>query len=137
MFRFCENRKNSLGGGSLLDLGIYTIQFCQLVFQKEPISIKATGLLNDDGIDMDVEAELNYGNNKVGKIKTSFLEHLTNSAKIIGTKGTMTVSSSFKFLKRLNFGIQAHSFSFRFQHFGHQPQSLTMMVRKKHSQNQP
>lgn len=75
-----------------MDLGIYTIQFCQLVFQKEPISIKAIGSLNDDGIDMEMEAELNYGNNKVGKIKTSFLEHITNSAKIIGTKGTMTVS---------------------------------------------
>lgn len=81
-----------MGGGSLLDLGIYTIQFCQLVFQKEPISIKATGTLNDDGIDMEMEAELDYGNNQVGKIKTSFLEHITNSAKIVGTKGIMTVS---------------------------------------------
>lgn len=75
-----------------MDLGIYTIQFCQLIFQCEPISIEATGELNDDGVDMEAEAELNYGNNKVGKIKSSFLEHLTNSATVVGTKGTMTVS---------------------------------------------
>lgn len=75
-----------------MDLGIYTIQFCQLVFGREPISIKATGKLNDDGVDMEAEALLDYGNNQVGKIKSSFLEHLTNSATIIGSKGTMTVS---------------------------------------------
>lgn len=85
------NRKKALGGGTILDLGVYTIQFCQWIFQKEPISIKATGVLNDDGVDMDVVAELHYGNNKVAKMRTSFLENLSNTAKIVGTKGTMTV----------------------------------------------
>lgn len=77
----------------MLDLGIYTIQFCQLIFNSEPISITATGHLNDDGVDMEAEAQLNYGDNKMGKIKSSFLTHLTNSATISGTKGSMTVSS--------------------------------------------
>lgn len=80
-----------MGGGTVLDLGVYTIQFCQWIFQKEPVSIKATGTVNDDGVDMDVVAELHYGNNKVAKMRTSFLENLSNTAKIVGTKGTMTV----------------------------------------------
>lgn len=112
-----------MGGGSLLDLGIYTIQFCQLIFQKEPISIKATGLLNDDGVDMEMEAELNYGDNKVGKIKTSFLKHITNCAKVIGTKGSMAVSKRINFLSNLKFASFTQ-FCFvslaRFQHFGRQ-----------------
>lgn len=76
----------------MLDLGIYCIQFFQFVFKKEPKSIKAEGLLNDDGVDLVATAEINYGDNKVGKMKTSIIETLSNTAKINGTKGTMTVS---------------------------------------------
>lgn len=80
-----------MGGGTVLDLAVYTIQFCQWVFQNEPVAIKATGIVNDDGVDMDVEAELSYGNGKVANMRTSFLENLDNTAQIVGTKGTMTV----------------------------------------------
>ena len=80
----------------MLDQGVYTIQFCQLIFQKEPQSIKATGNLNAEGIDMEMQAELNYGNNKVVKMKTSFTKDLTMTAKITGTNGTMTVSDGKK-----------------------------------------
>lgn len=38
-------------------------------------------------------AELNYGENKVGKIKTSGLKTQNNTAKIVGTKGTMKVNN--------------------------------------------
>lgn len=80
-----------MGGGTILDLGVYTIQFCQWVFQNAPISIEATGVVNDDGVDMEVVAELNYGNNRVAKMRTSFLENLDNTARIVGTLGQMTV----------------------------------------------
>lgn len=85
------NRKKALGGRTILDLGVYTIQFCQWVFRNEPLSIRATGIVNYDGVDMDVEAEFNYGNSKTAKMRTSFLENLDNAARIVGTKGTMTV----------------------------------------------
>lgn len=75
-----------------MDLGIYTIQLCQWVFQQEPQSIKATGKLNEDGVDVEMIAELQYGDNKLGKIKTSALENLSNTAKIVGTKAQITVN---------------------------------------------
>lgn len=76
-----------------MDLGVYAIQFCQWVFQQVPKTIIATGTLNDEGVDDEVSAEINYGDNKVGKIKTSALNTLSNTAKIIGTKGQITVKS--------------------------------------------
>lgn len=85
------DRRRDLGGGSLLDLGIYAIIYCQFVFQQEPKSITATGTLNADGVDLEMSGELNYGNNKVGKIKSSVVKTLNNTAKIIGTKGQITV----------------------------------------------
>lgn len=80
-----------MGGGTILDLGVYTIQFGQFIFKDAPISIKASGLLNDDGVDIEVTAELKYPGNKVANMKTSFLETIDNDTKIIGTKGTMKV----------------------------------------------
>lgn len=80
-----------MGGGSLLDLGIYTIIYCQFVFKQEPLAIKATGTLNENGVDLEMCGELIYGDNKVGKIKSSVTTTLSNTAKIIGTKGEITV----------------------------------------------
>lgn len=78
-----------------MDLGVYTIQVCQWAFQCEPISIKATGILNEEGVDSEMSAELTYDDNKVGKIKTSGLHTQDNTARIVGTKGTMTVNNEF------------------------------------------
>lgn len=94
-----------MGGGTILDLGIYTIQLCQWVFQQEPQSIKATGKLNEDGVDVEMTAEINYGGNKVAKIKTSALDNLSNVAKIIGKTGEITVNSK-QFLNTQLFHVQ-------------------------------
>lgn len=85
------HRKKSLGGGSILDMGVYTIQFCQWVFEEVPKSIKANGKLNEEGIDLEFSAEFRYGANKIGKVKTSILEKLSNTAEIVGTKGRIVV----------------------------------------------
>lgn len=86
-------RKKSLGGGTVLNLGIYAIQFSQWIFQQEPKSIKATGKLNDDGVDVEFSAEINYGGNRIGKMNVSVLNDLHNTATIVGSKGTLTVPS--------------------------------------------
>lgn len=48
-------------------------------------------MLNDNGVDVEMCAELIYSSNRVAKIKTSVLKELSNAAKIIGTNGEMTV----------------------------------------------
>lgn len=94
-----------MGGGTILDLGVYAIQFCQFIFEEEPLSIQATGVLNDDDVDVEVTAEFKYSNNGVARIKTSFLEQLSNEAKIVGSNGTtMTVCLYFSF--RFKFPFQ-------------------------------
>lgn len=82
--------KKNQGGGTILDLGVYTVQLAQWAFGEPPKSIKATGTLNDDGCDMEMQAELQYSTG-VAKIRTSALEKLDNRAVIRGSKGTITV----------------------------------------------
>lgn len=82
-----------MGGGTIIDMGLYTIQLCQWVFQEEPVSIEATGVVNDDGVDLEVSAKLMYSGSKVGRIETSALVTTSCTAKILGTKGEITVNS--------------------------------------------
>lgn len=86
------NSKKSLGGGTILDLGVYTIQISQMVFGAEPVTIKARGQLNDDGVDVETEVEMLYPCGGVAKFKTSALQVLKNHAVIRGAAGSMTVS---------------------------------------------
>lgn len=79
-----------------MDLGVYTIIYCQFVFQQEPLSVIATGALNKDGVDLEMCGEIRYADNKIGKIKSSVVKTLSNTAKIIGTKGQITVNYTRK-----------------------------------------
>lgn len=93
LFKNC--RKKELGGGTVLDLGVYVIQLSQWVFQQAPKSIKATGTRNANGVDADMQAEIRYGADEVAHISTSALKKLSNTAIIRGTKGEITVSDNF------------------------------------------
>lgn len=92
-FFFSFTSKNDLGGGTVLNLGVYVIQICQWAFREAPKSITAIGKLNEEGIDIEMSAEITYGDNKVGIIKTSATNTLKNSATIVGTKGQITLPS--------------------------------------------
>lgn len=84
-------RKQNMGGGTILDLGIYTIQVSQWAFQEPPQQIIAKGTLNDEGVDIDVETELIYSGKRKSKMHISALQELRNTAVIKGSKGQITV----------------------------------------------
>lgn len=73
----------------------YCIQVCQWTFGGEPKSITATATLNDEGVDVDTSIELNYGNNKIGKIRINLVHFEGMTAKIVGTKGQIEVNQCF------------------------------------------
>lgn len=88
-------RKKELGGGNVLDMGVYAIQAALFAFRQYPKSIKATGVLNDDdGVDTSFQAELTFPNGgkahlKCGATMDGFDD--INDFVIIGTKNTITV----------------------------------------------
>ncbi|XP_011865832.1 PREDICTED: trans-1,2-dihydrobenzene-1,2-diol dehydrogenase-like [Vollenhovia emeryi] len=85
-----------LGGGTILDLGVYCLQFANMVYGNEmPESIKAAGFLNEHGVDMSVSATLTYKGNRTATIMTHALAKLPNEAYICGTKGTIKVPDNF------------------------------------------
>lgn len=84
--------KKELGGGTILDLGVYAIHLSQWVHRTDPVSITAKGTLNEDGVDVETDVELKYRSTGVTRFKTSALRELRNEAIIRGTKGTISVS---------------------------------------------
>lgn len=89
------SRTKERGDGSVLALGIYNIQLVQWILQLTPQSINATGTLNVNGVDSDMQAEITYANDVIARISASSVAKLSNTAVIRGTKGEITVNICF------------------------------------------
>lgn len=86
----CVNKE--LGGGGILDVGVYATQFVQYVYRGlKPIKFVGAGHLNEQGTDDTAGAIIIYPNNKVGIISCSTKAQLPNEAIVVGTKGTITI----------------------------------------------
>ncbi len=84
--------KKELGGGTILDIGVYTINIVEQVFDGEvPEKITSIGHLNESGVDLDVSAALKFKNGRTATISTHSQVQLPNEAHIAGTKGIIKV----------------------------------------------
>lgn len=81
-----------LGGGSLLDLGIYPVFLATLLLGK-PDSVKAVAVVSDEGIDEACSVLLNYPNNQYAALESSLLKQVNAIAEIEGEKGQITILS--------------------------------------------
>jgi predicted dehydrogenase len=79
-----------LGGGGLLDLGIYPLQLCTLLLG--PVErVAAEGVLGDTGVDEQVAAVLRHANGTLGVIKAALRVAMTCTARISGTDGVIEI----------------------------------------------
>ncbi|XP_054273142.1 trans-1,2-dihydrobenzene-1,2-diol dehydrogenase-like isoform X1 [Macrosteles quadrilineatus] len=98
--------KKELGGGTVLDLGIYTLQMAMLVFGGQPSSVVAAGHLNTEGVDVDSVTVLTYPAGGTAVCSTHSKVQLPNTAHIVGTKGTITIHSPFWSATKIMFSPQ-------------------------------
>jgi len=82
----------SLGGGSLLDLGIYPVFLAHLLLGK-PTSIKAFARLSDKQIDEACAAVLSYGNHAYALIESSLITQTALTATIQGETGRIHIGT--------------------------------------------
>jgi predicted dehydrogenase len=76
----------ALGGGSLLDLGIYPVQLCSLVFGT-PDRVAAVGHLGATGVDERVAAVLHHEAGDLGVVQAAITAPLSCEARISGSDG--------------------------------------------------
>ena len=75
-----------LGGGALLDLGIYPIQLCSLVLGP-PDRVVAEGAVGETGVDEQVAAVLHHAGGTLGVVKAAIRVSMACAARISGSDG--------------------------------------------------
>ncbi|WP_020097007.1 Gfo/Idh/MocA family protein [Microbacterium sp. 11MF] len=84
----------ALGGGALLDLGIYPVSFAWDVLGA-PAEILATAQLGETGADTDVAISVRHAAGGVSSLLTSMRGAGANAAQIVGTKGRIEIDGVF------------------------------------------
>jgi predicted dehydrogenase len=75
-----------LGGGALLDLGIYPVQLCSLVLGP-PDRVAADGVVGETGVDEQVAAVLHHAGGALGVVKAAVRVSMACAARISGSDG--------------------------------------------------
>ena len=83
-----------LGGGALLDLGIYPVSFSHLILGA-PQSITASAAFTDKGVDAQTSAIFTYANGAHAVLNTTLLSQTPNRAVVAGTNGWLEIDRTF------------------------------------------
>jgi predicted dehydrogenase len=86
--------ERELGGGALLDLGIYPISLAHRLFGK-PAAITAMARLNDEKVDATTSMIFEYEGGKQATMSTSFLGAGPVTASIVGSLARIDIDGSF------------------------------------------
>lgn len=81
----------ALGGGALLDAGIYPVSFASMIFGPNPKRLWTTAHIGETGVDEHFSILLDYGEGKTASLHGGVRLHLPNDAFIHGTKGYIHV----------------------------------------------
>ncbi|MEM6804465.1 MAG: Gfo/Idh/MocA family oxidoreductase [Bacteroidota bacterium] len=76
----------ALGGGALLDIGIYPLLLAQSILGV-PDRISATAILGETKVDEDINIALTYGNKKIAHLQATLRSITPLDTHIYGTKG--------------------------------------------------
>ena len=84
----------ALGGGALLDLGVYVVSFAQMLLGT-PERVVAAGSLFPSGADAEAALLLDHGDGRSATLTTSLRQALPGSARVFGTTGWIDVLPRF------------------------------------------
>ena len=119
--------KKSLGGGSLLDIGIYPI-FAALSTLGKPIDVEAKAVFFDNGADASCDIIFNYYNSVKAFLRSTLLEQTPTEAIFYCEKGIIKINSRFHAPTTVtitsggketthDFGYQTIGYNFEIEHF--------------------
>ena len=89
-----DNRlmNKSLGGGALMDIGIYPLSLATIIF-GEPATIKSVSKLTETGVDAYANILLQYAGGQTAHVLSTISFTTALEAEIIGTKGRIKIES--------------------------------------------
>jgi predicted dehydrogenase len=84
-----------LGGGSLLDVGVYVISFASMVFAKEPVETVGLSHIGEWGSDEQGVAILKYDKGEIADLSFALRTEAVNEAYVYGTEGYIKIDDVF------------------------------------------
>ncbi|CAN5373912.1 Gfo/Idh/MocA family oxidoreductase [soil metagenome] len=98
-----QNRlwNKKLGGGSLLDVGVYNI-FLATVLLGKPENLKCVARISDTGIDEYVNLVMTYSNGATAQLLSSIVFNTNTDAHIFGEKGRIIIKDPWSKATDLN-----------------------------------
>jgi D-xylose 1-dehydrogenase (NADP+, D-xylono-1,5-lactone-forming) len=86
----------ALGGGSLMDVGCYPLNYCRMVYGGPPRSALARVVVPEGAeVELGVAAILDFGDDRLGMIDCSFQWPPQQRVEIVGQKGRIVVETPF------------------------------------------
>jgi len=83
-----------LGGGALLDLGVYVVSFAQMMLGT-PDTVQVVGSRFPTGVDAEASLLLGYRDGRSASLVTSLRNGLPGAARVFGTEGWIDVLPRF------------------------------------------
>jgi dihydrodiol dehydrogenase / D-xylose 1-dehydrogenase (NADP) len=84
-----------LGGGSLLDVGVYVISFASMIFQKAPERVVGFAHIGEIGSDEQGAALLKYDKGEIADLSFALRTKAVSDAYIFGTEGYIKIDEVF------------------------------------------
>ena len=98
-----ENRffNPDLGGGSLLDIGIYPISLASFIYEKQPVNIQSRVHLGNTGVDELAAMIFDYGNGRLAILSSAITLQTRGETVIIGTEGQIQIPGPWHQLREV------------------------------------
>jgi predicted dehydrogenase len=87
-----ENRlfNLALGGGALLDVGIYPISLVAMLLGTNPVKVEGIAHIGETGVDEQFVSLLQFDGGAIAAVSAAIRTDTTNGARIFGTLGNIT-----------------------------------------------
>lgn len=84
----------ALGGGALLDLGVYDVSFASFV-SGPPRTVRASARFGETGVDKSVAALFDYADGRIATFTATSDARGVNTAVVVGTKARLEIDAPF------------------------------------------
>ena len=85
-----------LGGGALLDVGVYVVNLASMIFGGTPNRITGMAHIGETGVDEQSAMILGYKNGELAVLHTAIRTNTHHEARIIGTKGSIVIPNFWR-----------------------------------------
>lgn len=86
---------SSLGGGSLLDIGTYCVNFQRLLAGREPVAVMSRVYQGNTAIDLSAVGSMTFGEQLETQFFCSFAAASQQFTRIVGTEGVLEIQQPF------------------------------------------